>query len=329
MNKKNIILILIIIVFGLLVWSLVNYQNQRSVVNLNNKIKVVATLFPVYDMAKSIGGNKVEVFQLLPPGVEAHSFELKPSDMIEINEADIFAYTGKYMETWVEDIISGITNKDIKIVDSSRGIKLTKNNNEGEHEHEDDHGHDDGEENEGHNHGGVDPHIWLDFDNAQIMADNIVKALVEKDPNNSEFYKNNANDYKNKLVTLDNNYRNTLSNCDSRVIVYDGHYAFGYLANRYNLQYLAAQGFSPDAEPTANDLVSLVEQIKKNDIKSIFYEELTSPKVATTIAQETKVKMLLLNAAHNLTKDQFDFGVSFFDILNYDLNNLKIGLNCK
>ncbi len=95
------------------------------------------------------------------------------------------------------------------------------------------------------------------------------------------------------------------------------------------MKYLAAQGVSPDAEPTANDLVKLVEQIKKDKIKYVFYEELTSPKIAETIAGETKAKMLLLNAAHNLSRDQFEQGLSFFDILKKDLENMRVGLECK
>ena len=113
------------------------------------------------------------------------------------------------------------------------------------------------------------------------------------------------------------------------MIVYGGHYAFGYLAKRYGLRYLAAQGVAPDAEPTAKDLVRLIEQIKKNNIRYVFYEELTSPKIAETIARETNAKILLLNAAHNVTKDQFERGVSLFEILNTDLEQLKIGLECQ
>jgi zinc transport system substrate-binding protein len=180
-----------------------------------------------------------------------------------------------------------------------------------------------------HDHEGVDPHIWLDFANAKIMAGNIAKAFSEIDPQNAEYYRKNLEGYQSKLTELDNTYKNTLSACKSKRIIYGGHYAFGYLAKRYNLEYYAAQGYSPDAEPTAGDLIKLVEQIKKDKIKYIFYEELTSPKIAETIARETKTNMLLLNAAHNLSKDEIDQGISFFDILHKNLNNFKIGLSCQ
>jgi len=195
---------------------------------------------------------------------------------------------------------------------------------EGEHEDE----RIDGQEEHGHEHDGVDPHIWLDFKNDKIMLDNIKKTLTEKDPANADFYQRNADDYKNKLARLDDKYKSALVNCKSPEIVYGGHYAFGYLANRYNLKYLAAQGLAPDSEPTANDLVKLVEQVKKNNIKYIFYEEMTTLKIAETIANETNAKMLLLNAAHNVTKEDMDNNISFLSIMEKNLANLKIGLSC-
>jgi zinc transport system substrate-binding protein len=277
------------------------------------KLKVVTTLFPLYDMAKNIGMDKAEIFLLLPPGMEAHSFEPKPSDIVKINEADVFVYTGKFMEPWAEDVIKGAVNKNLIVVDASRGTKMIP----GVFHDADEPA------------GSFDPHIWLDFDNAEIMVKNIVQAFQSKDSANRNFYEQKASDYINKLKELDSSFKATLLTCRYKEIVYGGHYAFGYLAKRYGLKYLAAQGVSPDAEPTANDLIKLVEQIKKDRIKYVFYEELTSPKIAETISGETKTKMLQLNAAHNLSRDQFEQGLSFFDILKRDLDNLRIGLECR
>ncbi len=277
------------------------------------KLKVITTLFPLYDMARSIGADKSEVSLLLPPGVEAHSFEPKPSDVVKINEADVFVYTGKFMEPWAEGIIKGAVNKNLIVVDASRGTKMIPG-----------FFHDADEPA-----GSLDPHIWLDFDNAKIMVRNVVQAFQLKDGAHKDFYEQKAEDYSNRLTELDSLYKTTLAACKDREIVYGGHYAFGYLAKRYGLKYLAAQGISPDAEPTANDLIRLVEQIRKDKIRYIFYEELTSPKIAETLAGETKAKILLLNAAHNLSRDQFEQGLSFFDILKKDLENMRIGLECK
>jgi len=119
-----------------------------------------------------------------------------------------------------------------------------------------------------------------------------------------------------------------LSTCSESKIIYGGHYTFGYLTKKYNLEYLAAQGLSPDAEPTAKDLIALVNQVNDNDIEYIFYEELTSTKIAETISKETKAKMLLLNSAHNVAKLDIENNVSFVSIMEDNLSNLEIGLKC-
>jgi zinc transport system substrate-binding protein len=312
MGKKIISIIILILALGVLVFMVATRNSKPAEKAGSHKIKVVTTLFPLYDFAKNIGRTKVEVSLLLPPGIEAHSFEPKPSDLVRVNEADVFIYTGKFMEPWAEDIIKSVTNKNLSIVDSSQGTKMIP----GVFHDADEPA------------GSLDPHIWLDLDNAKIMVSNILHALETKDPANIDNYKQNSDDYHKKLTDLDSSYKTALANCKAKEIVYGGHYAFGYLAHRYALKYLAAQGFSPDAEPTARDLAMLVEQIRKDNIKYVFFEELTSPKIAETIANETNTKLLLLNAAHNVSKDQFVQGISFLDIMKSNLDNLKLGLGC-
>lgn len=313
MKKKTIIFVIALVAVALLFIWLAKSERAQNKSDLSGQIKVVTTLFPLYDIAKNIGGEQALVSQLLPPGVEAHSFEPKPSDIVAINEADIFIYTGKFMEPWVEDILKSVSNKKLIVVDASQGTKMIPCAFHDEDEPA----------------GSLDPHIWLDFDNAQVMATNIENAFTSADATNMALYKQKADGYKNILKSLDLKFKTDLSDCRTKKIIYGGHYAFGYLASRYGLEYSAAQGIAPDSEPSASDLVSLIEQIKSEGINYVFYEELSSPRVAEAIAQETKAKLLFLNAAHNLAKDQFDAGVSLFEILNYDLENLKIGLECK
>lgn len=283
----------------------VSYRAQK-VPEVSRKLSVVTTLFPLYDFTKNIGKDKIDVILLLPPGMEAHSFEPKPSDIVKINQADIFIYTGEIMEPWTQDIINGITNKNVTVVDSSAGIELMKEVG----------------------HSGVDPHFWLDFDNAKKMINTFTLALTKADPANAQYFQKNAHQYEDELTKLDVEYTEGLSKCETRKIVYGGHYAFGYLARRYNLQYFAAQGFSPDSEPTAQDLIRLVDQIRENDIYYVFYEELTSPKIAETLANETDTKLLQLSAAHNISKADFEKNVTFVSIMEKNLKNLQIGLHC-
>jgi zinc transport system substrate-binding protein len=324
---KKMLVIIIVFLFAVGFLSLSIFSQKKP--NNNQKINIVTTLFPLYDFAKIVGGDKVEVSLLLPPGVEPHGFEPTPSDIIKINQAEIFVYTGKFMEPWAEDIIKGISDGYVKAVNASLGIQLMGSDDN--HRHNEEYGemsennhHDD----ESGHRGNIDPHIWLDFDNAKIIVDNILKSLIEKDPDNTSFYQNNAQKYSEELNQLNERYKTALLKCQSRELIYGGHYAFGYLAKKYNLNYSATQRFLPDAEPTASDLISLIEQIKQNNIQYIFYQELTSPKIAEMIASETKTQLLLLNGAHNLNKDDFENKVSFLSIMDKNLANLKIGLKC-
>ena len=307
----------------------VSYRAQK-VPEVSRKLSVVTTLFPLYDFAKNIRKDKVDVTLLLPPGTEAHNFEPKPSDIIKINQADIFIYTGEFMEPWAHDIVKGVDSK-VRIVDASVGVNIMRDDDhedEDEGEHQDEDINHQASENGQHNHSGVDPHIWLDFENANIMAKNTTQALTEVDPQNAEYYRDNLKSYQDVLAKLDNQYLNTLSACQSKTIIFGGHYTFGYMAKRYSLEYVSAQGFSPDAEPTAKDIIAMVQKVKDEKIRFIFYEELTSPKIAQTLANETDTKLLLLNGAHNISKTDFDDNVSFISIMEDNLKNLQIGLRC-
>lgn len=268
----------------------------------NNKIKIIATLFPQYDMAKEIGKEGVKVSLLLPPGVEAHSFEPKPRDIAQLNSSDIFIYTGRAMEPWVEGLLKGLSNKSLIIVDASKGVKMVNG----------------------------DPHIWLDMDNAAVMADNIREALSKADPGHSGYYSNNAEAYRSKLKEMDNRFRAAFAKCRHRSFIFAGHPAFGYFDRRYNITTLSPyKGYSPDSEPSPKAVMELVDKLKETGIKYVFYEELLPPKLARTIAAEAGALILPLNAAHNVSREDLDKGITFISILEEDLENLKKGMECQ
>ena len=274
------------------------------------RIKVITTLFPLYDFAREVGKDKVEVSLLVPPGVEPHDFEPKPSDVVKINKADIFIYTGRYMEPWVEDALKGTSNKKLAVVDASKGIRIIEGDVEG--------------------HFGKDPHIWLDFDNAKAMVNNIAGAFAEKDGGNAEFYLDNAKSYNARLTAIDGRFKEAIAGCKNKTFIFAGHFAFGYFVKHYGLTYLSPyRGFSPDAEPTPKSLVELINKMKQLNIKYVYYGELVDPKVARVIGEETGAKLLLLDAAHNVSKEDMARGVTFVSIMEKDLENLKLGLGCR
>lgn len=269
------------------------------------KVKVVATLFPQFDFARQVGRDKAEVSLLLPPGVESHTYEPKPRDAVRINNAGLFLYTGKYMEPWVDGMLKGVADKRLIIVDTSRNVAL-------------------------YDKGGVDPHIWLDLDNARVMVDNIAGGFIEKDPGNKKFYLDNAEEYKDKLKELDAKFKDTFAGCKHDTFIYGGHFAFGYFVRRYHLKYLSAyKGFSPDSEPTPNAIMELIRKMKAEGLKYVYYEEMLSPRLARTIAGEAGAGLLPLNSAHNVTKRDLDSGVTFMSIMEDNIENLKKGLECR
>ena len=288
----------------------------------NRKLRVVATIFPVYDFTRAVAGDKAEVTLLLPPGMEPHSFEPQPGDIVRVSRADLFVYTNRYMEPWAGEIVKGAGGGKLTVVDASRGAKFLKAD---EGENHDSHGHG------GNNHGGegMDPHLWLDFSNAQLMVENIATTLAERDPANRPVYLANAAAYRAKLADLDERYRKGLATCATRTILHGGHYAFGYLANRYGLRYTSAYAVSANAEPTPAKLAMLVKQVRSEGLKHIYTEELLDPRTAETIARETGASILMLHGAHTVSKADMDKGVTFIPLMERNLANLREGLQCR
>jgi zinc transport system substrate-binding protein len=302
-------------------------QRQEQQADKAKQLTVVTTLFPLYDFTKNIAGDKASVTLLLPPGVEAHSFEPKAGDMLRVNRADIFIFTGKPMEPWADSLLKGMDNKGLLVVDTSKGITLL----EGEDEHNDrSHSPGDKHSKESHDHHGkIDPHIWLDLVNAQKMVSTIVEALVAKDPLNKDYYTTNSDTFITKLADLDSRYKETFLTCRKSIFIHGGHFAFNYLAKRYNLHYISAYQGSPDAEPTPKRLITLKKKMQENNIQYVYYEELIAPRVAEVLAKETGATLLKLHGAHNISKGEFEKGVSFLSLMEGNLKNLKAGLECQ
>src|SRR5699024_1651986 len=254
-KEKFLISITILILISELVIGC-NSDTKESENNKEGKekIQIITTLFPQYDFARVIVKDKGEIDLLLPPGVEAHSYEPTPQDISKIKKADVFIYTGEYMETWAEKVIKNVGEDNSAIVDLSEDIELIDG---------DDHDHHDQEEGHDDHHGGKDPHIWLDPVYAQEMVDNIVEAVVKVDKNNEDFYRENGDAYKEKLAELDKKFTETFEKTEHKTIIYGGHFAFGYFAKRYGLDYISPyNGFTPNAEPTPQRITELIQNMK-------------------------------------------------------------------
>ncbi len=287
----------------------------------SKKIKIVTSVFPLMEFAGAVVGERGEVSLLLPPGAEIHTWQPRPSDIVRLSSADLFVYIGSDMEPWLDDLLAGVRNPGLKTLEASQGISLiemeaAENFKQKAHEQE-------------HEHGAVDPHIWLDFQNDQVIVDRIAAVLSEMDPSGVTDFKKNALAYKKKLQVLDETYMKGLKGCVHKVFIFGGHAAFGYLARRYGLQQVSLYGLSPDSQPTPKKLIEVVELAKKYNVKAIFFESYVSNELASVLAREVKARTLALNPGANLSKEELKSGVTFFDIMERNLENLKDGLICR
>ncbi len=326
MLKRYISLLIILVLLLSVSCSKTPKEKMENKEELTNKdtLKVVTTLFAQYDFAKQVGGDKVDVHLILPAGVEPHSYEPTPKDIVTMKEADFLIYTGDHMEPWVSKIRDSLEASGVTIIDASKGIELLKRQ---DHEEEHDDHESDADHEQEHHHGDSDPHIWLDFDNAIKMTKTIENAFVLNDSDNKEYYEKNAQEYVRKLKDLDTKYKASRSTFKSNKIFTGGHFAFAYLAERYDLEYESPyKGFSPNAEPSPKDIAKLVDCLKEKDIKAIYYEELVNPKVAKVLSNEAGVEMLLLNALHNVSKEDLEDGKTYIEFMEENLKNLEKGL---
>lgn len=275
----------------------------------SSKIQITATLFPQYDFARQIGGDKVEVTLLLPAGQESHLYDPSPSDMAKISQSDLFIYTGDTMEGWAGDIASSV-GSDVKVLDVSRNITLFAH---GEDEHEHEHS--------------LDPHIWLDFDNAKTMCANIAAELILLSPENEAYFTENLVNYTNTLTALDEEFKKEFSNGQTKELIFGGRFAVGYLTRRYNIKYRSAyDSCSANSEPSVQDITALSDYVKGNDIKVVFCEEFSDPKIAREIALSNNAEVLVLHSCHNTSAEEREMGATFVSIMTENLSNIRKGL---
>lgn len=322
---KKIYRFFMVILGFILVLAGCSEGSKEESISTSDKIEIVTTLFPQYDFARQIVGDKAEVTLLLPPGMESHSYEPTPADMIKINKANLFIYTGELMEPWAHKMIESVDSEQVKVLDVSQGIPLLAPNEEDEqhHDHEAEvEGHEHSED-DGHHHT-YDPHIWTSPQNAKVMVNNILEALCEVDPQNADYYKANAQAYQLQLDNLNDEFEVVVSNSKHDTIYHSGRFAMQYLMQQYGVNYVSAPF---EAEPSAALVAQVINEIKANNIPAIYYEELITPKIAQMISEETGAQMLLLHSCHNVSKEDFDNGVTYLSLMEQNVENLKIGLN--
>lgn len=334
----------------------------------NYRLKIVTSLFPYYDMARAVIGDVkgIDLKMTVTPGQDSHSFEPTPSDVIQMENADVLIYNGGSLETWIDTLLDSLNNKNqiqMKMMDyvdvlneeivegmdtrfeehdhdehshkeDNHNKEKHKEDSHSEENHkEDNHSEDSSNDSEFHNedseegHEETDEHIWTSPVNEIIMTEKICETLSKALPEEKENFQKNAESYISQLKELDNEFRTIVENAKINEIIFADKFPLQYFAKEYGLKYYAAfPGCGSDMEPSAKTIAFLVDKIKEDNIKAVFYLELSSHIVSDAIETDTGAKPLQFNSCHNITQKQFDSGVTYVDLMKENVNNLKIAL---
>lgn len=271
-------------------------------------IQVSTSFYPLYFFASAIGGEKVSVHNITPPGAEPHDYTPTPNDIKMIERSGVLVLNGDGLEAWGDAVTTNINPAKTAVVVAGEGL-ATRTMLEGGQEI-------------------VDPHVWLSPPLAKEMTTKILTALVVADPKNGDYYRENAALLNTKLDQLDHDYRTGLADCARKDFV-TAHAAFGYLAATYDLTQVPIAGLSPDAEPSPKQLAAIITFIRAKGINVIFFESLVSPKLAQTIAAETRAQTLILDPLEGLSENDLRDGKDYLSVMRENLKNLQIALSCK
>ena len=282
----------------------------------SQKLKIISTVFPPYDLARQIAGDNADISILLPPGSESHTYEPTAKEIIEIQNCDIFLYIGGENEQWAEKIISSNKSDSVKTVKLIDCVKTLEESDLHEEEHEEEHSHE------------TDEHIWTSPKNEQLMLTAVYDAICEADPENKAVYTKNKDSYNEQLTELDKAYKEAVGNAKNKTIIMADKFPFRYLAEEYGLDFYAAfSSCSDESEPSAAAMTSLISKIKELKIPVVYYLEFSSTKVADTLCSETGASSLMLHSCHNVSKEDLEKGISYVDLMKQNLENLKTALN--
>jgi len=312
MNKK---LSIMFVIFILSFTVLAGCSTSSKEVLVKDKVNVVTSFYPLYDFARKIGGDHVNVINLVPTGIEPHHWTPKSLDIKLASDSELFFYQGAGFEGWVDDFLKSLrSDAKVKSFKVSEGVNLIPIS--GDHDHED-HGKDEAN----HQEGEWDPHLWLSPINTKKMAENIKNALIQVDAVHQADYEANYDKLAAQFDELHAEFTNEITKLPRKEIVVS-HQAFGYLCHEYGLEQLAIMGVSAEAEPSAQDMKQINAFIREHQVKYIFFEDLVSDKLAKTLARDAKVQTLVLHTLEGLTDEQMKNGEDYFSLMRKNLSNL-------
>lgn len=309
---KNKITAALLVAFMLLLCGC-SYTTPKK----SDRLSVVCSIFAPYDFARQIAGDRADVQMLLPTGVESHSYEPTPRDIIELENADIFFFVSDHTETWVTQITDAIEDKSVEKIEIAEELGIEINDHDHEHHHEEEH--DEGE---------TDEHIWTNLETATKMIDCVAEKMGEADPNNADYYSENARSYSAQILKLRDDFSQLVKSSKRREIVSGSRFAMKNFTHEFGIEFTAAFDSCVDnTEPSAAVMAQIIDKINTDKLPVIFYEELTEPKIARAVSNETGAKMLLLHSCHNVSSDEMKRGETYLSLMRSNYKNLKEALN--
>lgn len=286
-------------------------------------LNIVCTVFPAYDFAREIAGEKANVVLLVPPGSEAHSFEPTPQDVIRIENCDLLLCNGGESEAWLEEILEGRENDILTLAMMDCVETLEEETKEGmqttEHSHEEheEHGHE--EE--------YDEHVWTSPVNAELIVSALCERLCEIDPENGSFYRANWKNYVSALQELDAAFRKTVENGKFDTLIFADRFPVRYFVEEYGLDYYAAfPGCADDTEPSARTVAFLIDKVREEGIPAVMFIEFSNEKMADVICEDTGCEKLLFHSCHSVSAEQLKNGVSYLELMWANVESLKEAL---
>ena len=332
--KKTIslILCLVLILGSLALASCSKKQNNTEIKENNNKIKIVTTIFPIYDWVKNITGDNenAQVDMLIDSGADLHSFQPSADDIINIQTCDLFIYVGGESDEWAKDAVENANNNNLRSINLLEALGSNAKEEElveGMQGEEEEEGEEEGEEEEAE----YDEHIWLSVKNAEILVKTITDELCKLDSKNSQAYTASSNEYIKSLEALDREYEDCVNNAKSKTLLFGDRFPFRYLTEDYSIDYYAAFiGCSAETEASFETISFLANKTDELNLKYIITLEGTDHRIAQTIIENTKNKnqeILTMNSMQSITAKDVDSDVTYLSIMQNNLDVLKKALN--
>lgn len=302
----------------------------------NGKLRIAATVFPAYDFARQIAGERAEVTLLVPPGSESHSYEPTPQDMLLLKDCALLIANGGESEAWLDSVADGLDgNVPILLMldcvtaleeETREGMQsggiLSRAHGDDSHSHAG-HGHDEHDKHDEHEEE-FDEHVWTSPANAVDICRAICARLCAVDPAGADYYRGNFRDYSAKLSALDAEFRAAVDAAPRRTLIFADRFPVRYFVEEYGFDYYAAfPGCADDAEPSARTVAFLIDKVRDGHIPAVFYIEFSNEKMADIICEETGCEKLLFHSCHNVTAAQLADGVSYLALMEQNLVNLK------